>query len=125
MKTVIKTKNSALPIAPYNQGILSNGTLYISGQISVNPATGNLINETIEAETHQVMQNIKGILEEAEMNFSNIVKTSIFITDLKNFAIINKVYSDYFSSDFPARETVQVAALPLNVNVEISAIAVA
>ena len=125
MKKVIRTKNSSLPIAPYNQGILTEGTLYISGQISVNPATGELVKETIEAEAHQVMHNIKGILEEAGMSFANVVKTSIFITDMKNFASVNKVYASYFSSDFPARETVQVAGLPLDVNVEISAIAVA
>ena len=124
MKKVIKTKNSALPIAPYNQGILINGVLYISGQIAVNPATGELIKESIEAEARQVMQNIKGILEEAGMGFSNVVKTSIFISDMNNFALVNKIYAGYFTADFPARETIQAAGLPLGVNVEISAIAV-
>jgi len=124
MKKVIKTPHAPQPIGPYNQAILSNDTLYISGQIPANPTSGELVKESIEAEARQVMANIKGILEEAGLNFSNIVKTSIFITDMKNFAVVNKVYAEFFTSDFPARETIQVAGLPLGVNVEISAIAV-
>ena len=124
MKKVINTANAPLPIGPYNRAILCNDILYISGQIPANPASGELVKESIEAETRQVMANIKGILEEAGMGFSNIVKTSIFLTDMKNFANVNKVYAEYFTSDFPARETIQVAGLPLGVNIEISAIAV-
>ena len=124
MKKIIKTTKAPLPIGPYNQAVLNNGTLYISGQIPANPATGEIVKESIEAETQQVMQNLKAILEEAGMGFSNIVKTSIFITDMKNFALVNKVYAEYFTADFPARETIQVAGLPLGVNVEISAIAI-
>jgi len=124
MKHIIKTEKAPLPIGPYNQAVLSNDTLYISGQIPANPTTGELVKESIEAEAKQVLENIKAILTEAGMDFSNIVKTSIFIMDMANFAIVNKVYADYFTSDFPARETIQVAGLPLGVNVEISAIAV-
>jgi len=124
MKTVIKTSKAPNPVGPYNQAILVNDTLFVSGQIPANPATGELVKESIEAEAIQVMENIKGILEEAGMDFSNIVKTSIFITDMKNFAIVNGVYAKYFASDFPARETIQVGGLPLGVNVEISCIAV-
>ena len=124
MKTIIKTSKAPNPVGPYNQAVLINGILYVSGQIPANPATGELIKESIEAESRQVMENIKAILEEAHMDFSNIVKTSIFITDMKNFAVVNSVYAEYFSSDFPARETIQVGGLPLGVNVEISCIAI-
>jgi 2-iminobutanoate/2-iminopropanoate deaminase len=123
MKKIIKTSKAPNPVGPYNQAVLINGTLFVSGQIPANPETGEIVKESIEAETVQVMENIKGILEEAGMSFANIVKTSIFITDMKNFAIVNGVYARYFTSDFPARETIQVCALPLGVNVEISCIA--
>ena len=122
-KRIINTKNAPAPIGPYNQAVLVNNTLYISGQICIEPSTGNLKNKDIQEETHQSMQNLKSILLEAGMNFSNVVKTSIFITDMKSFSEINEVYGKYFDGDFPARETVQVSALPKFVNVEISMIA--
>jgi 2-iminobutanoate/2-iminopropanoate deaminase len=123
-KTIIKTAAAPAPIGPYNQAVLTGNTLFISGQICIDPPTGELKNKDIQEETHQVMHNLKAILKEAGMNFNNVVKTSIFITDMKRFAEINEVYGKYFESDFPARETVQVSALPKFVNVEISMIAV-
>ena len=123
-KQIINTANAPSPIGPYNQAILAGDTLYISGQICIEPSTGNLKNKDIQEETHQVMQNIKSILSEAGMNFGHIVKTTIFITDMSQFGQVNEVYGRYFESIFPARETVQVAALPKFVNVEISMIAV-
>jgi 2-iminobutanoate/2-iminopropanoate deaminase len=123
-KTIINTKHAPAPIGPYNQAILVNNTLYISGQICIDPATGNLKSRDIQEETHQVMQNLKSILQEAGMGFSNVVKTTIFITDMNRFGEINEIYGKYFEGDFPARETVQVSALPKFVNVEISMIAV-
>jgi 2-iminobutanoate/2-iminopropanoate deaminase len=123
-KTVINTKNGPAPIGPYNQAIVVNNTIYISGQICIDPATGNLKNKDVQDETHQVMQNLKSILHEAGMDFGNVVKTTIFITDMNRFSEINEVYGKYFDGDFPARETVQVSALPRFVNVEISMIAV-
>ena len=123
-KQIITTKNAPEPIGPYNQAVLANDTLYISGQICIDPTTGNLKNRDIQDETHQVMQNLKNILGEAGMNFSNVVKTTIFITDMHQFSEINAVYGKYFEDHFPARETVQVSALPKFVNVEISMIAV-
>lgn len=123
MKQIIKTGNAPAPIGPYNQAVLAGDTLYISGQICLDPSTGNLKNRDIQEETHQVMQNLKAVLSEAGMNFGNVVKTTIFITDMHQFSAINEVYGRYFESDFPARETVQVSALPRFVNVEISMIA--
>ena len=123
-KQIIKTDNAPAPIGPYNQAILIKDTLYISGQICIDPATGSLKNRDIQDETHQVMQNLKSILSQAGMSFNNVVKTTIFITDMNQFSEINEVYGRYFESDFPARETVQVSALPKFVNVEISMIAV-
>ena len=123
-KTIINTKNAPAPIGPYNQAIVVNDTVYISGQICIDPATGNLKNKDIQEETHQVMQNLKSILQEAGMNFSNVVKTTIFITDMNQFSEINTIYGKYFTEEFPARETVQVSALPKFVNVEISMIGV-
>ncbi len=123
-KQIINTANAPSPIGPYNQAILAGDTLYISGQICIEPSSGNLKNKDIQEETHQVMQNLKSILSEAEMNFSHVVKTTIFITDMNQFGQVNEVYGRYFESVFPARETVQVAALPKFVNVEISMIAV-
>ena len=123
-KRVINTKNAPAPIGPYNQAIIVNGAMYISGQICIEPSTGNLKNRDIQDETHQVMQNLKSILAEAGMSFSNVVKTTIFITDMNQFSEINEIYGKYFTGDFPARETVQVSALPKFVNVEISMIAV-
>lgn len=123
-KKIINTKNAPAPIGPYNQAISVNNTLYISGQICIDPTTGNLKNKDIQEETHQVMQNLKSILQEAGMNFGNVVKTTIFITDMNRFGEMNEIYGKYFDRDFPARETVQVSALPKLVNVEISMIAV-
>jgi len=123
MKKIINTTNAPAPIGPYSQAVMTNNMLFVSGQIPIHPKTGELVMTDIKAETTQVMENIKAVLAEAKMNFGNIVKTSIFITDMKNFASINEVYGTYFTENFPARETVQVAALPKNVNVEISVIA--
>lgn len=123
MKKIINTVHAPAPIGPYNQAVLSNGTLYISGQIALDPKNGELILSDIVAETHQVMKNLQAILEAAGMNFSNVVKSSIFLLDMNNFAKVNEVYGAYFSADFPARETVQVSCLPKQVNVEISMIA--
>jgi 2-iminobutanoate/2-iminopropanoate deaminase len=122
-KKIITTKGAPAPIGPYNQAVYSNNTLYTSGQICIDPQTGNLKNRDIQEETHQVMQNLKAILAEAGMTFGNVVKTTIFITDMNQFSEINEIYGKYFSGDFPARETVQVSALPKFVNIEISMIA--
>jgi len=124
MKKVISTKNAPAAIGPYSQAILSNNTLYCSGQIAINPATGNLVMENITAETNQVMQNISAVLTAAEMDFSNVVKCSIFMKDMNDYAAINEVYTKSFGKNPPAREAVQVSVLPKNVNVEISVIAV-
>ena len=124
MKRIINTKNAPAPIGPYNQAIMIGETLYTSGQIAINPMTNELEMETIQSETKLVMENLKAILTEAGMDFTNVIKCSIFISDMNNFGEINEVYGSYFTSDFPARETVEVACLPKSVNVEISAIAV-
>ena len=125
MKTVIFTENAPAPIGSYNQAVLKGNTLYTSGQIAINPKTGELVTATIEAETQQVMENMKAVLEAAGMTFENVVKTTIFIMNMNDFAAINKVYGSYFNEKTaPARETVQVACLPKNLNVEISMIAV-
>jgi 2-iminobutanoate/2-iminopropanoate deaminase len=125
MKKIIITKNAPAPIGPYNQAILKGDTLYTSGQIAINPVTGDLVLEDIKTETHQVMENLKAVLNAANMTFNNVVKTSIFITDMNDFGQINDVYGSYFDDDnAPARETVQVAQLPKNVHVEISVVAV-
>ena len=123
-KRIINTQSAPAPIGPYNQAVIVNNTIYISGQICIDPATGNLKNKDIQEETHQVMKNLKSILQEAGMSFSNVVKTTIFITDMNRFGEINEIYGKYFDGDFPARETVQVSALPKFVNVEISMIGV-
>lgn len=123
-KIIITTSNAPAPIGPYNQAILSGNMLFISGQVCIDPVTGDLKNRDIQEETHQVMHNLKAILQEAGMDFSNVVKTTIFITDMHQFGEVNQVYGKYFENDFPARETVQVSALPKFVNVEISMIAV-
>jgi 2-iminobutanoate/2-iminopropanoate deaminase len=123
-KTIITTSNAPAPIGPYNQAVQAGNTLFISGQICIDSGTGNLKNKDLQEETHQVMHNLKAILEQAGMDFSDVVKTTIFITDMKRFAEMNEVYGKYFETNFPARETVQVSALPKFVNVEISMIAV-
>jgi 2-iminobutanoate/2-iminopropanoate deaminase len=123
-KIIINTKQAPAPIGPYNQAIQTGNLLFISGQICIDPATGQLKNKDLQEETHQVMHNLKTILQEAGLTFSNVVKTTIFLTDMHRFADVNEVYGKYFDSDFPARETVAVSALPKFVNVEISMIAV-
>ena len=125
MKKIITTTKAPAPIGPYNQAVLSGNTLYTSGQIAINPETGALVLDSIESETTQIMNNMKEVLAAAEMTFENVVKTSIFISDMNTFAEINKVYARYFNEETaPARETVEVANLPKFVNVEISMIAV-
>ena len=124
MKKVISTKNAPAAIGPYSQAILSNNTIYCSGQIAITPATGSLVMENITAETTQVMQNILEVLTAAEMDFSNVVKCSIFMKNMNDYAAINEVYAKSFGENPPAREAVQVSILPKNVNVEISVIAV-
>ena len=124
MKKIIQTSKAPAPIGPYNQAILVGNTLYTSGQIAINPATGELEMNSIQEETTMVMKNLQAILEEAGMSFENVIKTSIFISDMNNFAEINSVYGQYFNEETaPARETVEVANLPKFVNVEISMMA--
>ena len=122
-KQVINTSNAPAPIGPYNQAILTGNMLFISGQIALKPATGELAIADIIEETHQVMQNLKSILAEASMDFNHVVKTTIFLSDMGLFGQVNEIYGKYFDGDFPARETVAVKGLPKNVNVEISMIA--
>lgn len=125
MKKIIFTKNAPTPIGPYSQAVLSGNTLYVSGQIPSNPLTGELMMGSIEEQTKQVMENLKAILSEVDMSFDNVVKATIFITDMSDFSKINSVYGSYFSeTNAPARETVQVSRLPKDVNVEISVIAI-
>jgi 2-iminobutanoate/2-iminopropanoate deaminase len=124
MKKIIKTEKAPAPIGPYNQAVLAGDTLYVSGQIALNPNTGELIKGSIEAETEQVMQNLLAVLKAAGADFNSVVKSTIFVADMGQFARINEVYGNYFPADSaPARETVEVAALPKYVNVEISVIA--
>ena len=123
-KKIINTSKAPAPIGPYNQAVMVGDTLYTSGQIAINPATNELEIEDIKSETELVMKNLRAILLEAGMDFSNIIKCSIFISNMNDFSKINEVYGSFFVSNFPARETVEVACLPKNVNVEISAIAV-
>lgn len=123
-KTIIQTKNAPAPIGPYSQAVLIDGILYSSGQIAIDPQTNQLVQESIEAETEQVMKNIQAILKEADMTFENVFKTTIFLSDMQNFAKVNQVYGSYFNNETaPARETVAVADLPKYVRVEISVIA--
>ena len=124
MKTVINTTNAPAPIGPYSQAVIAGGFVFISGQVAISPATGELVLDDIKTETKQVMENIKAILIESGIDFGNIVKTSIFLKDMQNFAQVNEVYGTYFKDHFPARETVQVAGLPKNVNVEITVTAI-
>jgi 2-iminobutanoate/2-iminopropanoate deaminase len=125
MKKIIYTDKAPAPIGPYNQAVLVGNTLYTSGQIALDPATMELVMDSIEVETTQVMNNMKAVLEAAEMDFSNVIKSTIFISDMNDFAKINQVYASYFNEDdAPARETVQVSKLPRNVNIEISMIAI-
>ena len=125
MKEIIFTDKAPAPIGPYSQAVLVGNTLYTSGQIALDPASMELVMETIEVETTQVMNNMKAVLEAADMDFSNVVKSTIFISDMNDFTRINSIYASYFDEESaPARETVQVAKLPKNVNVEISMIAI-
>jgi len=123
MKQIIKTERAPAPIGPYNQAIFSNGTLYVSGQIAIDPSTNELVISSVEEETRQVMANLSAILDEAAFSFEDIVKTTIFLSSMDLFPVVNTIYGSYFKSDFPARETVAVAGLPKGVHVEISVIA--
>lgn len=124
MKKIIKTDKAPAPVGPYNQAIIHNGTLYASGQIAIDPATGELVTHDIAAETKQVMENIRAILNEAGLSFEDVIKCSIFVSDINNYGRINEVYATYFQEESaPARELVEVANLPKLVNVEISIIA--
>jgi len=122
-KQIINTSNAPAPIGPYNQSVKTGNLLFVSGQVALNASTGEMVNSDITEETHQVLQNLKSILAEAGMNFSNIVKTTIFLSDMSLFSQVNEIYAKYFDGDFPARETVAVKGLPKNANVEISVIA--
>ena len=124
MKKIITSKNAPSPIGPYNQAVMANGFMFISGQVGMNPKTGKIIKDSISDETEQVMKNLYSILNEASISFENVVKTTIFLSDMNDFSLVNEVYGKYFDEDTaPARETVQVSKLPLGVNVEISMIA--
>ncbi len=123
-KIIINTTNAPAPIGPYNQAVKAGNMIFVSGQVAINAATGNVENETLEAETHLVMNNLAAVLKEAGAGFENIVKTTIFLSDMSLFAVVNDIYGSYFIGDYPARETVAVKGLPKNVNVEISVIAV-
>lgn len=125
MKTIVNTNQAPSPVGPYNQSVLAGSTLFVSGQIAIDPISGELVQDSIEAETHQVLQNLKAILQEANMDFENIVKCSVFVADMNMYSRINAIYAEYFNEQTaPARELVEVANLPKFVNIEISAIAV-
>lgn len=121
--TIITAADAPAPIGPYSQATIINGTMYVSGQIALDAKSGELVNSSIEEETHKVMKNLGAILQEAGMGFDNVLKCTIFVKDLNNFGAINEVYGSYFKSNPPARETVEVSRLPKDVNVEISCIA--
>jgi 2-iminobutanoate/2-iminopropanoate deaminase len=123
-KEIIQSSKVPAPIGPYSQAVIANGFLFASGQLAFDPATGELVLTDIQAETRQVMENIKAILEEAKLSFANVVKTTIFLSDMQLFAQVNEVYASYFTANFPARETVAVKTLPRNVNIEVSITAV-
>ncbi len=122
-KKIINSKNAPAPIGPYSQAVQTGNLLFVSGQIAIDPSTGQLKTASIEEQAKQVMENLKAVLAEAGLSFSHIIKTTIFLTSMSDFDAVNKVYGAYFSDNFPARETVAVAGLPKNVNVEISVIA--
>lgn len=124
MKKIISIPGAPAPIGPYSQAVLKGDTLFVSGQIPLNPVSGELETDSIEEATHRIMKNISALVETAGLRMEDIVKTSIFLKDLNDFATVNTVYASYFTKDFPARETVQVAKLPLDVPVEISCIAI-
>ena len=123
-KKIIESNQAPAPLGPYSQAVLAGNTLYCSGQVGIDPATGKLNDHDLETETTQVMQNLKAVLTEAGFGFKDVVKCSIFLKDMNDFAMVNQIYGGYFTDDSPARETVQVAGLPLDVNVEISLVAV-
>ena len=123
-KQIINTSKAPAPIGPYNQAVMAGNMLFISGQVALIPGTNDVANADIIEETHQVMKNLKSILAEAGLDFSAVVKTTIFLSDMELFSQVNEIYGKYFDSDFPARETVAVKGLPKNVNIEISMIAV-
>lgn len=123
MKKIISTKNAPSAIGPYSQAVIAGNLLFTSGQIALSPENGELVNGTLAEEVHQVMRNIEAVLSAAGSSLSEIVKTSIFLKDMNSFAEVNELYASYFKSDYPARETVEVARLPKDVNVEISVIA--
>ena len=123
-KEIIQSSTVPAPIGPYSQAVIANGFLFASGQVAFDPATGELVLTDIQAETRQVMENIKAILEEAKLSFAHVVKTTIFLSDMQLFAQVNEVYGSYFTANFPARETVAVKTLPRNVNIEVSITAV-
>jgi 2-iminobutanoate/2-iminopropanoate deaminase len=125
MKKIIQIPGAPAPIGPYSQAILINNTLYVSGQIPLNPMSGTLEVEDVENATHRVLKNIKSLVEEAGMTLSNVVKCSIFLKNMDDFSVVNSVYGSYFGDNPPARETVQVAKLPMDVPIEISCIAIA
>jgi 2-iminobutanoate/2-iminopropanoate deaminase len=120
---IIETNQAPMPIGPYSQAVIANGMAYLSGQIALHPVSGELVMDNIEAETTRVMENIKALLKACNSDLSQVVKTSIFLSDMGNFSRVNAIYGNYFTGNYPARETVQVACLPKNVNVEISVIA--
>lgn len=125
MKKILNTEKAPSPVGPYNQSILAGNTLYLSGQIALDPATGNLVQSSIEDETHQVMKNLSAVLENADLTFEDVVKCTVFVKNMQNYGRINKVYASYFNDDTaPVRALVEVSALPKYVNVEISAIAI-
>lgn len=124
MKKIIETNNAPAPIGPYSQAVQAGNFLFVSGQVAINPKNGELNLVNIEEETHQVMRNLKAVLLEAGLTFDNVVKSTIFLSNMGTFAQVNEIYGQYFTSAFPARETVQVSVLPKNVNVEISVIAI-
>ena len=122
-KKIINTSAAPAPIGPYSQAVFVNGFLFVSGQVAINPVTNTVDAKDVVDETHQVMHNLKSVLLEAGMDFSHVVKTTIFLSDMSLFGTVNEIYGKFFSGDFPARETVAVKGLPKNVNVEISVIA--
>ena len=125
MKKVIETTSAPAPIGPYSQAISINGITFVSGQVALDPVSGNMKNTSLEEETNTVMNNLKAVLSEAGLSLNNVVKSSIFLKDMNDFAVVNKIYGEQFTGDFPARETVEVSRLPKDARVEISVIAVA
>ncbi|MFA6925096.1 MAG: Rid family detoxifying hydrolase [Bacteroidales bacterium] len=123
MKKIIRTNQAPQPVGIYSQAVLASGFLFVSGQIAINPSTGKVETKDIKEQTKQIMENIRHILKQANMDFSNIVKATIFLTEMSNFSLVNEIYGSYFTSDFPAREIAQVCKLPLGVDIEISVIA--